>query len=70
MADFFATYEAASEGNKLSREVWNGGKWVVAPETIGNRRDIDSLTLLENGSTVPWERRMEDMAEDDWTVLP
>lgn len=70
MADFFEAYEGASEGDKMSREVWNGAKWVVAPETITCRRDIDSLTLLENGSTVPWDRRMEDMAQEDWTVLP
>lgn len=72
MADFFAVYESASEGDKLAREVWNGEQWVEAPATLNSRLHIESLVLQDAGGPVGdhWQKRMEDMAQDDWTVLP
>jgi len=70
MADFFTAYEGASAGDKLSREEWSGEKWVEAPADLTSRKHIDSLVLQNAVGTLEWERRMEDMAMDDWTVLP
>lgn len=57
-------------GDRLSRTVWDGTKWVVWPIDRTRPSDLIRTPLVLGGTEVRWEEAFADMAQDDWVVLP
>lgn len=67
---FSTALEALKEGNRATRENWNGPNQYIA--LLDESEEMDRAYIYiktVNGEIVPWVATQSDLLADDWTIL-